>query len=289
VTVTTTSGEVNAGSPSILRPLFAHLLDDAAIFPPGNAPMGDAVRDHLAHRAAPYADLVGPFVCSDDRLDELITVVTPHDVVLDVSVVVRAGVEGVPAAVGAVRGAPALRLAAVDVPAARADDEIGEVVAAFDRHLPESAAGYVEVPVTRPDLEALRASRYGVKLRTGGTAAAAFPSEGELALALHRVVGAGLTLKCTAGLHHAVRHLDLATGFEHHGFLNVLLAVDAARRGAAPDDLAAVLAERDQDELAGRTARLTAAEVGAIRRTFACFGTCSVSEPVEDLTALGLL
>ena len=44
-------------------PLFRHLIDDAALFPPGNAPMDAAVPAHLALRTGLLSDLVGPFLC----------------------------------------------------------------------------------------------------------------------------------------------------------------------------------------------------------------------------------
>ncbi len=47
------------------------LVDDAAIFPPGNAPLPEAVTAHLERRSTPYADLVGTFVVDDRRLPDL--------------------------------------------------------------------------------------------------------------------------------------------------------------------------------------------------------------------------
>ena len=47
------------------------LVDDAAIFPPGNVPLDQAVKEHREHREAPYAALVGGFVVSDTRLADL--------------------------------------------------------------------------------------------------------------------------------------------------------------------------------------------------------------------------
>ena len=44
---------------------FAQLFDDAALFPPGNAPLDRAVADHRDHRAGELSDLIGPFVVSD--------------------------------------------------------------------------------------------------------------------------------------------------------------------------------------------------------------------------------
>jgi hypothetical protein len=46
-------------------------VDDAAIFPPGNAPLERAVADHVDHRDEEYADLVGGFVVSDVKVADL--------------------------------------------------------------------------------------------------------------------------------------------------------------------------------------------------------------------------
>ena len=89
--------------------------------------------------------------------------------------------------------------------------------------------------------------------------------------------------KCTAGLHHAVRHTG-DDGFEHHGFLNVLVATRQAFDGASADDVAAILEQRDADALVG-----DAGELERARRWFTSFGSCSVTEPLDDLIALGLL
>ena len=42
--------------------LLSGLVDDAAVFPPGNAPLPDAVTAHRTHRTAWYADMVGPLL-----------------------------------------------------------------------------------------------------------------------------------------------------------------------------------------------------------------------------------
>ncbi|MBV9821583.1 MAG: hypothetical protein JO144_05015, partial [Actinobacteria bacterium] len=54
-----------------IPPLFRHLFDDAALFPPGNAAMPAAVGGHDGYRHDWYADLVARFVCPAGRLTEL--------------------------------------------------------------------------------------------------------------------------------------------------------------------------------------------------------------------------
>ncbi len=57
---------------TVTIPAFLNsFVDDAAIFPPGNAPLEQAVADHVDHRDEEYADLVGGFVVSDVKIADL--------------------------------------------------------------------------------------------------------------------------------------------------------------------------------------------------------------------------
>ena len=53
------------------RTLFTSVVDDAALFPPGNAPMDKALAEHEAVRRSGRADLVGPFLCPASRVTEM--------------------------------------------------------------------------------------------------------------------------------------------------------------------------------------------------------------------------
>jgi hypothetical protein len=92
-------------------------------------------------------------------------------------------------------------------------------------------------------------------------------------------------LKCTGGLHHAVRGLD-EEGVVRHGFLNVLLAVAAAWDGAVVAEVAALL---ERDDEADVVAAVREATLAPARRWFTSFGSCSVAAPLGDLTRLDLL
>jgi hypothetical protein len=256
--------------------LFDRFLDDAAIFPPGNATMDDAVRAHVAALESPLARHLGPFVCSASRLTGLgDALVAAHVDALDLALVTPAGGSAV-AAITAVHDDPRLRLRAVEVSGSTAGDPLPAV--------PEGTLLLVERPATPPfDLP----PDVALKLRTGGETPAAFPDEDQLASALAGALSGGLRFKLTAGLHHAVRHTDPMTGFEHHGFLNVVLAVHAALTDS--DDLAATLRERDASVVASAVAELDEAARGLVRSRFLSLGTCSITDPIDDLRGLGLL
>ncbi|MGW6913841.1 hypothetical protein ACWGB8_08470 [Kitasatospora sp. NPDC054939] len=263
--------------------LFRGLFDDAAVFPPGNLPVAEAVPAHRAHRGARYADAVGPFLCGAGRLTELAAV--PGSAGLRVGLVLPGG----SAELGpALADAAPFEVAGVEIAAT----DVAEAVAALDLLLPPDVPAAVEVPreLLRGDgldevLDALVDSPYRAKFRTGGVVAGAFPDEAELAALLTGCAQRGLPYKCTAGLHHAVRHTDPVTGFEHHGFLNVLLAAQETDPAAAAD----LLAERSGEVLAKTVRELTDHRITVIRNSFTAFGTCSIAEPLDDLAALGLL
>ena len=75
-------------------------------------------------------------------------------------------------------------------------------------------------------------------------------------------------------------------GFEQHGFLNVLVATRRAFDGASRDEVIDVLEQRDPTSLTGL---VDGAELAGARRWFTSFGSCSVTEPLDDLVALGLV
>jgi hypothetical protein len=277
-----------------LDTLLRGLFDDASLFPPASLAMPDAVAGYVRHHGAWYQAMTGPLVCPETRIGDLRISLTAGNVAeIDLSLLVTGGAEAIDSAVESVATEPRLRLRAVEVPVRRDADPlpaVAEVVDALDRTLLAGAAGYVEVPVAALSGEVLDAVARGYrpKLRTGGVTAAAFPDEAALAAALWAMTDRRVAFKCTAGLHHAVRHAAGDTGFEHHGFLNVLLAVAAALRGAEPGEVAAVLGDHDAEDVAARFASIGPDEAAMVRSLFTSFGTCSTDEPVADLAALGL-
>lgn len=269
--------------------LFARLFDDAALFPPGNAAMPRGVAQHSSLRAKHRA-MVGPFVVPAGRLEELVSHLGRDEPPFDVSLIATSG--ELPAAVARVTADRRLALSAVEIPMAAGVAAAREAVVVLDDVLPDRVPASIELPRTDARdgvLDVLRDTGYRAKVRTGGVSAELFPPPAELAATLDACITRGVAFKCTAGLHAAVRHTDPATGFTHHGFLNVLLAAAALAAGAPRVVALERLAETDAATVVQtvRTGPLAAA--AQARTFFTSFGTCSVLEPINDLVGLGLL
>jgi hypothetical protein len=272
--------------------LLAGLVDDAAVFPPGSASLPDAVAAHHEHRASWYAELVGPLLVPASavvagELDGLAGGVVT-------GLIGDTGIGRLPAALARLDAAGST-VRQVEVAVARRGEDPRPGLTAL-RDLvtgPDDLDWYAELPLTFGLTSALdtlaeaRASGLPIaaKFRTGGLAAELFPTPVELAAVICACRDRNLPFKLTAGLHHAVRHLDPETGFTHHGFGNVLAATLAAVDGAEVDAVAVLLAATD----AARLAEPVRAAGDADRPLWVGFGSCSVREPLTDLIRLGLV
>lgn len=141
------------------------------------------------------------------------------------------------------------------------------------------------------------------KIRTGGVTVDAIPSTQEIADFLIGCVKAKIPFKATAGLHHPLRSTQKLTYEENstsavmHGFVNVFVAAAIAYQGAAKEDVIGVLNEESpgafqwkKDTLKWNSYRLSTKQIKAARQKFAIgFGSCSFTEPVAELKALGWL
>jgi hypothetical protein len=287
-------------STSALPRLFEGLVDDAAVFPPGSAPLPDAVADHRRHRSAWYAAMVGPLLVPASAVASgaLAGLVGPDDATagggLELGLIGDRGLADAGAvAAGLAATGPRLRRLETAVAAPGEDPRPGlRQLAQLAAELPGVEVS-AELSLTPGLIDALaetarlRAAGFAIaaKFRTGGLTADRFPPPDRLAEVICACRDHALPFKLTAGLHRAVRHTDPATGFVHHGFLNVLAATLAAAGGATVSEVADLLATRDPAPLVG-SAR---AHRDDERPLWTGYGSCSITEPVNDLTALRLV
>lgn len=272
-------------------PLFAGLVDDAAVFPPGLAPLDVAVREHLDRRTSPYAVCIGSLLVPATAAAELQALAAEDPRAagepLRVGLIVRPGSPLGPVrdAVELLRDDPHVDVTALELGWSPGWQSV------LDLEVPV----VVEVGLDGAQQEALddiaAAVDHGAdviaKFRTGTTASWPWPDEQVLGAFLDAVVLHGLPFKLTGGLHHVVRGTYDAEPM--HGVLNVLLATHEALNGAEAPELAETLAVADAEQLVERVIRLTPQEAEQTRASLTAYGCCGVLEPLEELVALGLL
>ncbi|MBM6399163.1 hypothetical protein [Phycicoccus sonneratiae] len=276
--------------------LLRALVDDAAVFPPGNSPLPQAVSAHAAHRAAPYGGCVGPLLvpaaAARDLLDQLDTGRWTGADALGVGVVARPGTD--PAVLRealAVLGAdPRVRVTGAELGWSadwRRLDLPGDLPLALEvpRGGPEQAAAVADIRSSVAEGDAVVA-----KFRTGPTPAWPWPNEAELAHFLHAVTADPVPFKLTGGLHHAVRGRYTVDGIpeENHGVLDVLVATAAALEGASPAELAGLLAVTDARAVADLVLAWSDDTTRRVRAAFTSYGCCTVTDPLGELAELGL-
>jgi hypothetical protein len=293
------------------------LIDYAGLFPPTSLGMDDAVAEYRAARAADHAWIVDRFICPVSRLEELagLLVSTLSEgeepwriVATGAAYVGRLGdaldvdVAAITAFDEELRGGASVEV--VERPVTVGPDLADELVEAVQRY---RRMAFFEIPWSVPNLHdaigEVAAARdrsgrmMGAKIRCGGIEAAAFPPPQVVASFLIGCRDHMVPVKATAGLHHPIRRTDPETGFTHHGFVNVLAAAALALDGVESSTLVDVLSDTDgasfrvdRAGVAGRDRRVGAATLAETRsRLFVGYGSCSIDEPIDDLSALGVL
>jgi hypothetical protein len=193
--------------------------------------------------------------------------------------------------------------------------DVLEVKATHAREIADTARAvggnyqvYFETPpeTWRQLLPAIGVARARAKIRTGGVTEPAIPEESRVPEFLRLASERRLAFKATAGLHHPLRGRQRLTYEPEspqavmHGFLNVFCAaVLLWHEPKLRQEAAWMLGERDADAITmdemtmtwhNSGVTLTEPQIRAAREQFAiAFGSCSFTEPIEDLRKLGWL
>lgn len=286
-----------------VRALLGGAVDYAGLFPPAQLDMQRAVENYAAYRIAPDAWMLGRFVVPVSRLPDFASAVRglnqPAIKPWPVSVLLDTPAADVHTIDAFVRANGFAQCDSVEVKAATSD----EIVAIGDAVRGHQVQTFVEVPINSDPsslIDAIASHGLCAKVRTGGVVPSAIPHAIDLARFLEACVRARVTFKATAGLHHPIR-AEYALTYAPDGprgvmfgFLNVFLAAALLHGGASFDDAVAMLEETDShaiqfahDELAWRDRLIPLTAIESLRRhRLAGFGSCSFTEPVNELAAL---
>ena len=306
--------------PRALDALLTELIDYAGLFPPAELGLADVVHNYDQYWRGPQRWMLGRLIVPASRLAEFeqvyAQVASPPSAAdpWRLSVLVPAAGETAAweAALDQISEYQAHRAKSatpgpvIDTLEGKAHQaaEVDAAAVLVDRGLQV----FLELPwgtAAHPLLAAIAAhQRPGLraKLRTGGVTPPAIPSPELVADFITAAAANGVGFKATAGLHHPLRacqrltyRADAPTAVMH-GFLNVFVAAVLAADGTVPQTtLEQILSEQDSSAfcfddlgLAWRGQRASLAAIQTTRRRFAyAFGSCSFTEPVEDLQVLG--
>ena len=284
---------------------FGKLIDYAGLFPPAGLAPDAVVRNYSAHRNGPDRWLLGRLVLPADLLDEAARLAEAHGATREAPwpvTVLVGGVDEIDSShqrVASHRQGTCLRVEAVEATGGRPTD-----IEALATAWPADTERYIEVPAD-PDPSALirtiGGAGCGAKIRAGGLTADRVPASRIVARFLSLARDAGVPVKATAGLHHALRG-EYALTYEPdgpssslHGFVNLVLAATLLAARKIDDGTAEALLDDDRPEVfsfGGRAARwlnavITYTELAHARRTLLrAVGSCSFEEPARELQGL---
>ena len=305
----------DAGVSDAAAVLLRKLIDYAGLFPPASLSMTASVANYDTYLQSEWEWILGRFIVPVTRLGDFEDALAglPAPVTEKEAVSWRLSVLlGSDAASGVARirefnariaSAGSKRSAVIDVVEVKVT--ISEEIVQLSGIIPADLGTYFEIPPSSADecIAVVAACGRRAKIRTGGDTADKIPTPGSVMEFIRLCTSANVPLKATAGLHHPLRSMhkltyqpESASGILH-GFLNVFLAAAFLRTGMEPALAVQLLEEQspaafrlDGDGISWRQHRLGLDEIAAVRQGFAIsFGSCSFTEPIDDLRALHLL
>ena len=295
--------------------LLRDLIDYAGLFPPASLAMTPAVANYDAYSRSEWNWILGRFIVPVSRLGEFeealaglptatpgigftnwrLSVLLGSDPSADV-----ARIREFNARIARSGSGRMAVVESVEVKVASAEE-----ITRLSGIIPAELATYFEVPLSSCSncLAAVVGCGRRAKIRTGGETADKFPASANVIEFIRRCAAANVPFKATAGLHHPLRSIqrftyqpESASGIMH-GFVNLFLAAAFSRAGMESDLAVQLLEEQsaeafqfDLNGVGWRQCRLSRDEIAAARRSFAVsFGSCSFTEPIDDLRSLHLL
>jgi len=293
------------------RALLRELIDYAGLFPPASLSMASSVANFNAYLNSHWNWTLGRFIVPVARLDEFeralktlpksreatptwrLSVLPGSDVVEDVARIRDFNTR--------MAGVDSERRAMIEAVEVKVNNP-GEI-ARLSRIVPAELETYFEFPLSSAGecISAVSGVGRRAKIRTGGETPEKFPTSADVVEFIRLCAAANVPFKATAGLHHPLRSIHPLTYEDNspsgmmHGFLNVFLAAAFLRAGMEPALAISLLEscgpwEFSSDGIQWQKNRLGAEEIAAARKDFAIsFGSCSFTEPIDDLQSLGLL
>ena len=329
-----------------LRTFMNSLIDYAGLFPPANLPLDEAIDDYIIHLKGENSWMLGRFIIPVAKLNELDPLIPLFDEIgpLGLTVLGSGGksndeyLSKVSEDIAKINGYRSKHGGKVEIevyecklPSNSPSREIMEKATNLLNdnglshyhefpELPEVGINYStdedesswddEIPPVVSMISELKGA--GIKLRCGGIVKEAFPSVEQVAAMIQTCALIGIPMKCTAGLHHPIRHFADEYDAFMHGFINIFGAGVFTSNFPEPQNsqekfrmfimLSHLISEQKSDNFDfgnGKMVWKVGDDRGAIfefsneniancrKKGIISYGSCSFQEPINDLKQLG--
>jgi len=238
-----------------LQLFLSKLIDYAGLFPPASLDLKSAFNNYLNYTSgSPFSWMLAKFICPASKLPELNELIENEKIVfkypLSFSLLGSSSVhsseflDSISHDVSLISGFNSRYSGKINIDAfeTRLPDDVfsikgddvsydmirlasdklveinGEVLPLFLESLPDENLPALADSISKHNKSG---GKSAYKLRTGGVAAASFQTSGKIAFAIKTCVDREVPMKCTAGLHHPVRHYNESVKTKMHGFINV--------------------------------------------------------------------
>jgi hypothetical protein len=282
--------------------LLGRIVDYAGLFPPAALSMERAVQQYQEYLGGDNAWMLGGFVAPAARVEEF-TAAFERQCCDEQQKPWTLSIVCAGDAADDVRAIEEFQQGAVFIGSLETKAADAKTAKEVLERLPAARSRYLEFEPGKAGVVLPVLAEYGAraKIRMGGLTAESVPAVDVVARFLLACARERVPWKATAGLHHAVRGVrELTPGgllAPMHGFVNLFLAGALAFFGADERALVKTLEEQDarafkvDDEvIRWHDNTMIADQLEQVRNEFAiCFGSCSFTEPVEDVKAMGWL
>lgn len=278
-----------------LETLLADLIDYAGLFPPAGLDVRAALTNYRIYAQSRHAAALGRFVIDMPRIPDLLRSLRTTKEKLRISLISPPDFDPVLLSGLADQG---LHIDSLEIKT----DQPAQIDR-LARSLPSPVTAYFEVPFTGSSdiFSAISDTGARAKLRMGGLVSEAFPSPAAVACMLETLIARRIPFKATAGLHHPLRsshpftYLPGSPSGLMHGFINLICATSILHSCGSAADATLALDEQDPDAfmltadtIQWRAHVFTVDQLRTAReQCLISIGSCSFTEPLHDMEALG--
>lgn len=278
-----------------LHAFIDNIIDYAGLFPPANLDLKSVVDNYVKYMQEENSFILGKLICPINMLEAMGECLKGHKLNNPIQVIGLVNQpnssKNVEEAIDSFRK-KYHKLAEISSLEVKffADDTLSETTT-LNSMLPT----FVEVKDLN-QVDEIRKSGAGIKVRCGGVTPNDFPSSSSVASIILRCVDTETPLKFTAGLHHPIRHYSQEYACKMHGFVNIFGGtILAYKQKMDLHDLIHILDDEyaphftfDDDGFRWKDLSADCKMIESLRiNALQGFGSCSFDEPITDIKTLG--